>query len=326
MTVIKTHDYTLYGGTGAYDIVLRPLCDAHLPWLYRWNADPEVLYWTEGGEDVVRSYDQETVHQIYGGVSQNAFCFLVEVDGAPIGECWLQKMNFPDVIAMYPGLDVRRIDMAIGEKAYWGKGIGTAFVRMLVDFAFAAENVDVLHCFAEDYNLRSQRVWQKNGFTLVRADLLPQPQKGQWQYHFALTKAAYIASRRTIIPPERVIWLPVLDLQPSQLYISAGKLRLAAEWFDKDDATSMDPIPVKLFQQRHLMTDGHTRALLAYLNGWTRVPCYWDEDDLDMRAYAVDVRWCEQEGVHSVADLAGRIVSAQQYEELWRRRCMEMEY
>jgi len=194
MSIIRTHDVTLYGGNDV-DIVLRPLCDDHLPLLYKWNADPEVLYWTEGGtNDTNLSYDAETVHDIYGRTSQTAFCFLVEADGVPIGECWLQKMNLPEVKAMYPGhLDVRRIDMAIGEKAYWNKGIGTRFIGMLVDFAFCGEHVDVLHCFCEDYNVRSRRVWEKHGFTRVLEELLePQPQKGKWQYHYRLTRQEYL--------------------------------------------------------------------------------------------------------------------------------------
>jgi len=34
-TIINTHGITLYGRTGAYEITLRPLCDAHLPHLYK---------------------------------------------------------------------------------------------------------------------------------------------------------------------------------------------------------------------------------------------------------------------------------------------------
>jgi hypothetical protein len=125
MSVIKSHDITLYGGS-KNNIVLRPLSDEYLPLLYKWSADPDVLYWTEGSEDIVRSYDKDTVERIYGGVSQNAFCFLVEVNGIPVGECWLQKMNLKDVLAMYDNsVDVRRIDMAIGENNYWGKDFGS---------------------------------------------------------------------------------------------------------------------------------------------------------------------------------------------------------
>lgn len=93
MQVIKSHDITLCGGNDKR-IVLKPLSDEHLPFLYKWNLDLEVLYWTEG-DDITEPYDMETVHDIYGGVSRNAFCFLVEADGTPVGECRLQKMNVP---------------------------------------------------------------------------------------------------------------------------------------------------------------------------------------------------------------------------------------
>lgn len=172
MSTIRTHDITLYGGSGS-DIVLLPLCDEHVPLLYKWCADPEVLYWTEGGTaDTNLSYGPETVHAIYGGVSQNALCFLIEVNKVPIGECWLQRMNLPNVKAMYSdSLDVRRIDMCIGEKAYWNKGIGTQFIGMMVDFAFCGELVDVLHCFCEDYNIRSRRMWEKHGNSLSLSNI-----------------------------------------------------------------------------------------------------------------------------------------------------------
>jgi len=59
MNIIKTHDVTLYGGNDI-DVVLRPLSDEHLPLLYKWCADPEVLYWTEGGtNDTTLSYGAE---------------------------------------------------------------------------------------------------------------------------------------------------------------------------------------------------------------------------------------------------------------------------
>ena len=196
MSVIKTHDITLYGSEGDYDIVLRPLCDKHLPLLYKWNADPEVTYYTESAMDL--KYDRKTVKRKYSGVSQDAFCFLIEADGAPIGECWLQKMNRQDVLDMYPAaLDVRRIDMCIGEKSYWNRGIGTVFIGMLIDFAFNCEHVDVLHCFCEDYNPRSRRMWEKHGFTLVKEE--PETYNpawrspiGKWQYHYRLTRQEYI--------------------------------------------------------------------------------------------------------------------------------------
>jgi ParB-like chromosome segregation protein Spo0J len=80
----------------------------------------------------------------------------------------------------------------------------------------------------------------------------------------------------------------------------------------------------KQFNGKTLMTDGHTRAVAAHLAGWDSVPAYLDEDELDMRAYAMDMKWCGEEGIHSPIDLAGRIVPHKDYERLWRKRCMKM--
>ena len=55
MPVIRTaHEYILRSPEGG--LVLRPLTDEHLPLLYKWNADPEVVYWSDDGND--DSFDQ----------------------------------------------------------------------------------------------------------------------------------------------------------------------------------------------------------------------------------------------------------------------------
>ncbi len=325
MSIIKTHDITLYGGNDEYDIVLHPLSDEHLPYLYKWNADPEVLYWTEGGTDKTDlSYNADVVHQIYGDISQDNYCFLIEVNGVPIGECWLQKMNLPNVKVMYdPALDVRRIDMSIGEKAYWNRGIGTQFIGMLIDFAFNGEHVDILHCFCEDYNIRSRRMWEKHGFTLVLKEELPQPQKGKYQYHYRLKRQEYLNRHRFRPEENKIFTLSVTQLQPSQLYISRGKLRNVREWFNISDRSNFDPIPIKELDGRFVMTDGHTRAVAAHLAGWNEIPVYYETDELDIAAYTIDVKWCDEAGIHSPYDLTTRIVSHKDYERLWRKRCME---
>ncbi|MCL2518921.1 MAG: GNAT family N-acetyltransferase [Oscillospiraceae bacterium] len=165
MNIIKAHSITLYGSIDEYEIVLRPLCDDHLPYLYKWGNDLEVLYWTDGTDAEV--YTAETVHDIYGRSSQSALCFIIEANGVFIGECWLARMYPKRIADMHPAnLDVRRIDMMIGEKAYWNKGIGTTLVKMLAEFAFDVEHADVLHGVVFEYNLRSRRIFEKNGFRI----------------------------------------------------------------------------------------------------------------------------------------------------------------
>ena len=180
MIMIKTHDVTLYGSTSEYDIVLRPLCDTDLPFLYKWNADPEVVYWSDG--PTAKPNDEETVHHIYSAASRCGYCFLIEANGMPIGECLLCEMSIETVLEKHPEYpDIRRIDTLIGEKEYWGRGIGSALVRILVDFAFLVEKTDMLYCFAGAHNVRSIKSFTKNGFKIVDQD--------ESDVHLALTRS-----------------------------------------------------------------------------------------------------------------------------------------
>lgn len=84
------------------------------------------------------------------------------------------------------------------------------------------------------------------------------------------------------------------------------------------------PLPIKQIGHRIFLTDGHTRAYLAYQAGWERVPVIWDEDELDWEAYLICVQTAEAKGVHSVADLATRILSEEEYQEKWLNWCQEI--
>lgn len=102
MTVLRQHNIKIQRGK----ITFRPMTEEDWEILLKWNSDPEVLYYSEG--DNVKTYTLEQVRRIYRGISQNAFCFIIEVDGKPVGECWLQRMNLKRILEKYPGLDCRQ--------------------------------------------------------------------------------------------------------------------------------------------------------------------------------------------------------------------------
>ncbi len=141
--------------------------------LLRWNNDPEVLYYADG--DVMTSRTLAEVQDIYRGVSEHAFSFLVELDGAAIGECWLQEMNLQRIMARYPqDMDLRRIDLLIGEKDLWDRGWGTRTIALLTRFGFLDCGVDAIFgCGIADYNPRSRRAFEKNGYVVDQ--VIPQP-------------------------------------------------------------------------------------------------------------------------------------------------------
>ena len=115
--------------------------------------------------------------------------------------------------------------------------------------------------------------------------------------------------------------LLINSLQPSQLYISQGKLSNIQQWFNPMDLSNFDPIPIKQHNGMYVITDGHTRVTAAILAGLDTVPIVWDNDDLDMEAYGICINWCLEEGVNSPQDLVDRIIPQQQYELLWNKRC-----
>jgi aminoglycoside 6'-N-acetyltransferase len=166
-------------------ITLRPLTESDWELLLKWNSDPEILYYSEGDE--VTSYTLEQVQQIYRGVSKSAFCFIIEFDRKPVGECWLQKMNLDRITQKYPDLDCRRIDLMIGEKEYWGRGIGTKVIHLLTRFGFEDENaVMIFGCDIADYNLASLKAFQKAGFEIDGKIEQPKESKARYCYDVCL--------------------------------------------------------------------------------------------------------------------------------------------
>ena len=116
----------------------------------------------------------------------------------------------------------------------------------------------------------------------------------------------------------------LIQLQPSQLYISEEKLSRVMQDFDPDRLDAIQPIPIKKLGDEIIFTDGHTRALAAHQHGLTEIPVVWDEDELNWEAYEICVSWCKEQKILSIADLEGRIIDSEAYERLWLKRCQNM--
>jgi hypothetical protein len=116
--------------------------------------------------------------------------------------------------------------------------------------------------------------------------------------------------------------MTVSSIQPSQLYISAEKLKEVMQ----KHPLELKPIPVKKLDGKIIFTDGHTRALAHFLHDIKEIKVYWDEDDLDWQAYKICVSWCEKENILTIADLKNRIIPSEEYEIKWLKRCKEIQF
>lgn len=121
-----------------------------------------------------------------------------------------------------------------------------------------------------------------------------------------------------------VTTVPFEELHPSQLYISARKMRDVMEWFDFDDPV-YDPLPTYVLDGNLTLLDGHTRAFVAYLGGVDslRIQELDDSDmaDSNLALYRECIDWCQNEGVTDISDFLGRVVSETTYETKWIARC-----
>lgn len=95
--------------------------------------------------------------------------------------------------------------------------------------------------------------------------------------------------------------------------------------FNVDDPKSMEPIPVKKLEDDVVFVDGHTRAFAAFLCGFSEVPVYWEDEELDWNAYRICVEWCKRGGIRTIADLKNRVIPQRDYEKLWYERCERMQ-
>lgn len=145
---------------------LRPMMESDWAKLLSWNEDPRVLeFWDSGNEE---PWSLEKLQAVYRGISERAFMFIIEHRGEPIGECWVQEMNLPEILSRYSGLDLRRIDISIGEPQYWSQGLGGEAIGALVRFGFDVLRADALFaCDVSEKNPRSRRAFARHGFAEV---------------------------------------------------------------------------------------------------------------------------------------------------------------
>lgn len=132
-----------------------PLERSDFPLLQRWLAAPHVDAWWHGSPDP-RALEEKYGPRIDG--SEKTRVFIIEHDGRPIGWIqWYPWSDYPDHAAqLEAGPGTAGIDLAIGEIAYVGMGLGPIAIRdfivrvISVDSAIAAVVAD-----PEERNSRS---------------------------------------------------------------------------------------------------------------------------------------------------------------------------
>ncbi|MBS4537643.1 hypothetical protein GOQ27_04160 [Clostridium sp. D2Q-11] len=117
--------------------------------------------------------------------------------------------------------------------------------------------------------------------------------------------------------PANLMKISIEDIQPSQLYISEEKLSNVSNWLDSKEKVI---IPIVKINDTYVSTDGHTRLVQAYINGYKNVFVY-NDTDVNPETSKVFVNWCRDEGISGIKELADRLLCQKEYEVKWIGRC-----
>ena len=136
-------------------ILLRPLQIRDLPKMILWNRDAEIQKYVDctlpvNLIDLERWYNDNVPdrhYQIYALETREGYLIGdMELDHI----CWSKREA--------------ELRIRIGEKEFWGKGLGSEAVGLILDYVFNAKNFYRIYLRVYHFNHRAIQCYVKNGF------------------------------------------------------------------------------------------------------------------------------------------------------------------
>lgn len=148
---------------------LRLLEDNDKTLLLKWLTDERILNFWEGKSSV---FDLDRItEKYYSEEDVEIIRTIIEYDGKSIGYVHMYKLNDELLNEYeYPLTDkvVYGIDQFIGEPEYWDKGIGTKFMKLVLQYLTKEKNADIIILDPHADNPRAIRCYEKVGFKKIK--------------------------------------------------------------------------------------------------------------------------------------------------------------
>jgi len=140
------------------DIYLIPFQTEHIPLFHTWRNDFEIM---ELSSPVLNSYSLEETEFFVKKAMLEArdgehFIIMHSRDDKAIGYISLINIDYDNFSA--------DCMIEIGEKEYWGKGLGAHAMELLMDYVFGQLNFNRLALQVFDFNTRAINMYKKLGF------------------------------------------------------------------------------------------------------------------------------------------------------------------
>ena len=124
------------------EIRIRDFTEADLHLMLKWLTDERVLEFYER-RDVMFTLDTLSAHFLEE--IPDGFRVIIEYKDQPVGYGQAYKLSgeqFDEYDYPDNGLIVFAMDQFIGEPDYWNRGIGTAFLQMMIEFLKTCKKAD----------------------------------------------------------------------------------------------------------------------------------------------------------------------------------------
>lgn len=151
------------------DITIKKIEQQDKLLLLKWLTDERILNFWEGKSAV---FDLNRIEDEYYSVEDiEIIRAIIEYKGVPIGYVHMYNLNEELLNEyQYPITNkiVYGIDQFIGEPEYWNKGIGTAFMKLVLSYLKTQKNAEIVILDPHADNPRAIRCYEKVGFKKIK--------------------------------------------------------------------------------------------------------------------------------------------------------------
>lgn len=151
------------------EISLRLLNEQDKNLLLKWLTDERVLNFWEG-KSAVFDLDRIT-EDFYGEENVEVIRTIIEYQGQAIGYLQMYKLD-NEALEEYSYQSINKViygvDQFIGEPEYWNKGIGTKFMRLVLQYLTNSKGAEIVILDPHADNPRAIRCYEKVGFKKIK--------------------------------------------------------------------------------------------------------------------------------------------------------------
>ena len=152
------------------DITLRLLEEKDKNLLLKWLTNERVLKFWEGKSSV---FDLDRIEEeYYTEEDVEIIRTIIEYQGQSIGYCHMYKLN-EELLEEYQYVSDKKIvygiDQFIGEPEFWNKGIGTKFMKLVLNYLFDKKGANAVILDPHADNQRAIHCYEKVGFRIVKS-------------------------------------------------------------------------------------------------------------------------------------------------------------